>query len=189
MLCFNSELGFVCRSVLRFLDRSLARAMDFFFGCFRVRDDRHLRSRPHLVSHSSRSSGHIVESIAGVSLKCGDCGAFLRSIEEAQEHAKLTSHSNFAESTEPVLNLESDLHTKRTRHTEFADKTANATKPISLEVPKVASSESEDVATPSQTEEMVVPEVDKNMLQELEGMGFSIERATCALPISRIQIK
>ena len=46
---------------------------------------------------------------------------------------------------------ESDLHTKRTGHTEFADKTADAAKPISLEVPKVASSESEDVAAPSQT--------------------------------------
>lgn len=32
--------------------------------------------------------------------------------------------------------------------------------------------------------EMVVPEVDKNLLQELEGMGFSIERATRALHYS-----
>lgn len=43
--------------------------------------------------------------MAGVSLKCGDCGALLRSVEEAQEHAELTSHSNFSESTEAVLNL------------------------------------------------------------------------------------
>ena len=43
--------------------------------------------------------------MAGVSLKCGDCGALLKSVEEAQEHAELTSHSNFAESTEAVLNL------------------------------------------------------------------------------------
>ncbi|KAM5569538.1 hypothetical protein ABKV19_016849 [Rosa sericea] len=135
--------------------------------------------------------------MAGVSLKCGDCGALLRSVEEAQEHAELTSHSNFAESTEAVLNLvcstcgkpcrsktESDLHTKRTGHTEFVDKTADAAKPISLEVPKVTASESEDVAAASQTEEMVVPEVDKNLLQELEGMGFSKERATRALHYS-----
>jgi hypothetical protein len=33
---------------------------------------------------------------------------------------------------------ESDLHTKRTGHTEFADKTLEAAKPISLEVPKAA---------------------------------------------------
>lgn len=31
---------------------------------------------------------------------------------------------------------ESDLHTKRTGHTEFVDKTSEAAKPISLEVPK-----------------------------------------------------
>ncbi|CAN8294801.1 unnamed protein product, partial [Cochlearia groenlandica] len=89
--------------------------------------------------------------MAGVSLMCGDCGALLKSVEEAQEHAELTSHSNFAESTEAVLNLvcttcskpclsktESDLHTKRTGHTEFVDKTLETVKPISLEAPKVA---------------------------------------------------
>jgi len=43
--------------------------------------------------------------MAGVSLKCGDCGALLRSVEEAQQHAELTSHSSFSESTEAVLNL------------------------------------------------------------------------------------
>lgn len=43
--------------------------------------------------------------MSGVSLKCGDCGALLKSVEEAQEHAELTSHSNFSESTEAVLNL------------------------------------------------------------------------------------
>ncbi|KAI4317518.1 hypothetical protein L6164_025381 [Bauhinia variegata] len=43
--------------------------------------------------------------MAGVSLKCGDCGVLLKSVEEAQEHAKLTSHSNFSESTEAVLNV------------------------------------------------------------------------------------
>ncbi|XP_056165240.1 F-box/kelch-repeat protein At3g61590-like [Syzygium oleosum] len=43
--------------------------------------------------------------MAGVSLKCGDCGALLKSVEEAQGHAELTSHSNFFKSTEAVLNL------------------------------------------------------------------------------------
>ncbi|KAM5580103.1 protein JASON [Rosa sericea] len=62
MLCFNRELGFVCRSVLRFLDRSVAGAMGCFFGCFRVRDDRHLRSRPHLVSQPSRSGALVSQN-------------------------------------------------------------------------------------------------------------------------------
>ncbi|EXC01459.1 UBX domain-containing protein 1 [Morus notabilis] len=137
--------------------------------------------------------------MAGVSLKCGDCGVLLRSVEEAQEHAELTSHSNFAESTEAVLNLvcsscgkpcrsktESDLHTKRTGHTEFVDKTSEATKLISLEVPKVAAAEGEGEvgACMSQSEEMIVPEVDKKLLEELEAMGFPTARATRALHYS-----
>ncbi|XP_058731702.1 uncharacterized protein LOC131603421 [Vicia villosa] len=131
--------------------------------------------------------------MAGVSLQCGDCGTLLKSVEEAQEHAELTSHSNFSESTEPVLNLvcstcskpcrsktESDLHTKRTGHTGFVDKTAEAAKPISLEVPKGDS----EGGTSDQNEEMVVPEVDKTLLEELESMGFSTARATRALHFS-----
>lgn len=136
--------------------------------------------------------------MAGVSLKCGDCGALLRSVAEAQEHAELTSHSNFSESTEAVLNLvcstcakpcrsktESDLHTKRTGHTEFADKTLEAAKPISLEVPKAAAElEQATNASTSEPEEMVVPEVDKKLLEELEAMGFPVARATRALHFS-----
>ncbi|XP_048135174.1 UBX domain-containing protein 1-B isoform X2 [Rhodamnia argentea] len=137
--------------------------------------------------------------MAGVSLKCGDCGALLKSVEEAQEHAELTSHSNFSESTEAVLNLvcsscgkpcrsktETDLHTKRTGHTEFVDKTLETAKPISLEVPKVAAelADTPDATTSNQTEEMIVPEVDKKLLEELEAMGFSTARATRALHFS-----
>lgn len=138
--------------------------------------------------------------MAGVSLKCGDCGALLKSVEEAQEHAELTSHSNFSESTEAVLNLicticskpcrsktESDLHTKRTGHTEFVDKTSEAAKPISLEVPK-ATDESQEVVdasgSSSQPQEMIAPEVDKKLLEELEAMGFPMARATRALHYS-----
>ena len=44
---------------------------------------------------------------------------------------------------------ESDLHTKRTGHTEFVDKTLEAAKPISLEVPKVAIDTEEAVAAGS----------------------------------------
>ncbi|CAI0437033.1 unnamed protein product [Linum tenue] len=138
--------------------------------------------------------------MAGVSLKCGDCGALLKSVEEAQEHAELTSHSNFSESTEAVLNLvcsacgkpcrsktETDLHTKRTGHTEFVDKTEEATKPINLEAPKVPMDVDEPTSIVSIElccEEMVAPEVDAKLLEELEGMGFPKARATRALHFS-----
>ena len=44
-------------------------------------------------------------AMAGLSLLCGDCGAQLRSVEEAQAHAEATNHANFVESTEAVLNF------------------------------------------------------------------------------------
>ncbi|KAH6776820.1 ubiquitin-associated domain-containing protein [Perilla frutescens var. hirtella] len=138
--------------------------------------------------------------MAGFSLKCGDCGTLLKSVEEAQEHAELTKHANFVESTEAVLNLvcadcgkpcrsktESDLHTKRTGHTEFVDKTSEAAKPISLEAPKPKDDvEMEEAGEGSSTqqEEMVVPEVNQQLLTELEEMGFPKERATRALHLS-----
>jgi hypothetical protein len=40
-----------------------------------------------------------------LSLKCNTCGAFLRSMREAQDHGEATGHADFAESTEPVLAL------------------------------------------------------------------------------------
>uniref|UniRef100_A0A803N8S4 GOLD domain-containing protein n=1 Tax=Chenopodium quinoa TaxID=63459 RepID=A0A803N8S4_CHEQI len=43
--------------------------------------------------------------MSGVSLQCGDCGALLKSVAEAQQHAELTSLSNFSVSNEPFLNL------------------------------------------------------------------------------------
>ncbi|XP_042065950.1 UBX domain-containing protein 1-like [Salvia splendens] len=138
--------------------------------------------------------------MAGFSLKCGDCGTLLKSVEEAQEHAELTKHANFVESTEAVLNLvcadcgkpcrsktESDLHTKRTGHTEFVDKTSEAAKPISLEAPKPKDDvEMEEAGGGSSTqqEEMVVPEVNPQLLVELEEMGFPKERSTRALHFS-----
>nr|XP_043609095.1 UBX domain-containing protein 1 [Erigeron canadensis] len=136
--------------------------------------------------------------MAGVSLKCGDCGALLKSVEEAQEHAELTKHADFSESTEPVLNLvcstcgkpcrsktESDLHTKRTGHTEFSDKTLETVKPIALEVAKSNNDvDMVDASTSCEPEEMVVPDVDSKLLEELESMGFSKERATRALHFS-----
>ncbi|KAG6419997.1 hypothetical protein SASPL_116511 [Salvia splendens] len=139
--------------------------------------------------------------MAGFSLKCGDCGTLLKSVEEAQEHAELTKHANFVESTEAVLNLvcadcgkpcrsktESDLHTKRTGHTEFVDKTSEAAKPISLEAPKpkddVEMEEAGGGSSTQQEGEMVVPEVNPQLLVELEEMGFPKERSTRALHFS-----
>jgi DNA-directed RNA polymerase subunit RPC12/RpoP len=131
--------------------------------------------------------------MAGLSLQCAACKAQFRSVEEAQEHAELTKHADFQESTEPVLNLvcvtcgkpcrtqtEKDLHTKRTLHTEFSDKTAEAAKPIVLESSNVGASTSGNVseANPAQ---MVQPEVNKELLAELESMGFATPRATRAL--------
>ncbi|XP_006648654.3 eukaryotic translation initiation factor 3 subunit A [Oryza brachyantha] len=137
--------------------------------------------------------------MAGLSLRCGDCGALLRSVEEAQAHAEATSHANFSESTEAVLNLvcadcgkpcrsqtEVDLHTKRTGHTEFTDKTMEAAKPIDLEAPQKHAAEAMDVDASSSAEpqEMVAPEVNKEMLADLEAMGFTTARATRALHFS-----
>lgn len=139
--------------------------------------------------------------MAGVSLRCGDCGAHLKSVEEAQEHAELTSHANFAESTEAVLNLvcstcgkpcrsktETDLHTKRTGHADFVDKTLEAAQPIDLEAPPKASDDGVGDGSgdgeSSQSEEVAVPEVDEKLLEELESMGFSAARATRALHYS-----
>ncbi|KAM7465838.1 hypothetical protein LguiB_013400 [Lonicera macranthoides] len=137
--------------------------------------------------------------MAGLSLQCGECGTLMKSVEEAQEHAELTSHTSFSESTEPVLNLvcstcrkpcrsktESDLHTKRTGHSEFVDKTSEAAKPISLEAPKnpkedVDMADAVDASSSDPKEEMVVPEVNEKLLEELEAMGFPKARSTRAL--------
>ncbi|KAK8959277.1 hypothetical protein KSP40_PGU004130 [Platanthera guangdongensis] len=211
--------------------------------------------------------------MAGLSLRCGDCGVLLRSVQEAQEHAELTSHADFSESTEPVLNLvcsscgkpcrtktESDLHTKRTGHVDFTDKTMEAAEPIELEAPKepavnaataaapdsgqsegnsffpssgvgvatiknggvdlrtadiaggrrrgddvarkvcrARTGKRDEVTTARSTDgegvscggktivrslKMVIPEVDKKLLEELESMGFPTARATRALHYS-----
>jgi hypothetical protein len=42
------------------------------------------------------------QAMAGLSLECGDCKVQLRSVEEAQDHAELTGHTNFQESTQAV---------------------------------------------------------------------------------------
>ncbi|KAL5702866.1 hypothetical protein ACHQM5_028030 [Ranunculus cassubicifolius] len=130
--------------------------------------------------------------MAGLSLQCGDCGVLLKSVKEAQEHEELTSHSNFAESVEAVLNLvcttcakpcrsktESDLHTKRTGHADFTDLTSQTAKPISLE-PQKDETEPHDKVE----EEMIVPVLDAKLIEELQGMGFSTARSTRTLHYS-----
>ncbi|KAE8810477.1 F-box protein [Hordeum vulgare] len=110
----------------------------------------------------------------------------------AAAHAEATSHTNFAESTEAVLNLvcvdcgkpcrsqtEVDLHKKRTGHAEFTDKTMEAAKPIDLEAPPKPDAEAKDVDASGK-----LVEVNKEMLGELESMGFSVARATRALHFS-----
>ncbi|THG19383.1 hypothetical protein TEA_000909 [Camellia sinensis var. sinensis] len=81
---------------------------------------------------------------------------------------------------------ESDLHTKRTGHHEFVDRTLETVKPISLDVQKGCKGdvEMEESSSSNKHEEMVVPEVDQKLLEELEGMGFPKARATRALHYS-----
>lgn len=127
-------------------------------------------------------------------MACGVCHAQLRSVQEAQEHAELTGHTDFSESTEPVLNLvcatcgkpcrtqtECDLHTKRTGHAEYDDKTAEAAKPITLDTKPEQETGSSTGDASSDTADLVVPEVEKQLLEEMEGMGFPHVRAVRAL--------
>ncbi|KAK9831953.1 hypothetical protein WJX81_002741 [Elliptochloris bilobata] len=124
----------------------------------------------------------------------------LRSVAEAQSHGEATGHSNFEESTEAVLTLEctecskpcrsqteKDLHTKRTGHAAFRDKTASAA-PLDTEaqVKEAASAMKEDgeptaSTAPDAEVEMVAPEVDAALKQQLEDMGFTANRAMRAL--------
>ncbi|XP_065852395.1 protein JASON isoform X2 [Euphorbia lathyris] len=54
MICafLNRLIRLLCRSVLRYIDRSLSRVMGCLLGCFRTKDD---RRRPHIVSDSVRT--------------------------------------------------------------------------------------------------------------------------------------
>ncbi|KAL5728042.1 hypothetical protein ACHQM5_001167 [Ranunculus cassubicifolius] len=126
--------------------------------------------------------------MAGLSLRCGDCGLLLKSTDEITEHAELTSHTDFSESTEAVPNFvcttcnkpcrskdEFNLHAKRTGHSDFVDLTTETAKPISLEPPKNGGGEGDE------EEEMVVPEVDGKLVEEIGAMGFTGPRVTRAL--------
>ncbi|KAB2022391.1 hypothetical protein E1A91_D07G213600v1 [Gossypium mustelinum] len=53
----DSGFGIISRSVVRFLDLTVCRAMGCFFHCFGVRTD---RSRPHLVASCSKSTERTV---------------------------------------------------------------------------------------------------------------------------------
>ncbi|GJP67466.1 hypothetical protein CLOP_g24286 [Closterium sp. NIES-67] len=140
----------------------------------------------------------------GLSLVCNQCGTQLASADEAQLHAEVTGHTDFAESTEPVLRLvcddcskpcrsatERDLHTKRTGHTAFSDETAAAAKPLNLAAASGSATgggeEGGAKAVGSgeggagEGEEMVAPWVNPDLLADLEAMGFSHNRCVRAL--------
>jgi hypothetical protein len=68
------------------------------------------------------------------SLVCKDCGVFLRSVKEAQDHSEITSHINFEETTVAIKTLvckdcgkrartdaERDQHTRFTGHASFEE--------------------------------------------------------------------
>jgi len=131
---------------------------------------------------------------APLSLKCDQCGTQLRSGAEAQEHGEVTGHSQFSESTEAVLNLtcvecgkpcrsqtECDLHKQRTGHSEFVDKTSEAATINTAKQMKEARDAEMPDAPQKEDEEMVQPEVDAGLLQQLTEMGFPENRATRAL--------
>ncbi|CAI5470723.1 unnamed protein product [Closterium sp. Yama58-4] len=125
----------------------------------------------------------------------------LASADEAQLHAEVTGHTDFAESTEPVLRLvcdecskpcrsatERDLHTKRTGHTAFSDETAAAAKPLNLDAASgggegggAKAGGSGEGRGGESGEEMVVPWVNLELLSDLEAMGFSHNRCVRAL--------
>ncbi|KAL0052845.1 hypothetical protein WJX82_008485 [Trebouxia sp. C0006] len=145
--------------------------------------------------------------MAALSLICKQCNTSLKSVKEAQEHGEVTGHSQFEESTEPVLNLqctacnkpcrtqtEKDLHTKRTGHKEFQNKTDEATA-IHTEAEMQQASDAmrealngDSAASAALTDmdvdaaqEMVPPAVNIELRQQLEDMGFSANKSTRAL--------
>ncbi|XP_011026221.1 PREDICTED: uncharacterized protein LOC105126897 isoform X2 [Populus euphratica] len=64
MICasLKREIGLILGKVLRFLFRSFLRAMGCFFTCFRTKDDRFNRSRPHGISSDSLRSEPTLEA-------------------------------------------------------------------------------------------------------------------------------
>lgn len=59
-LLMKRNLSPLCRSVLRFIDISVCRAMACFLDCFRARDD---RSTSNLVSHPSLANSRVILSL------------------------------------------------------------------------------------------------------------------------------
>jgi len=111
------------------------------------------------------------------SLVCGVCKAELKSVKAATEHAELTGHADFAESTAPVVTMkcracgkpcdskeEQDLHTRHTGHGDYD------------------TVESDLVAVggiPSAAD--AAPTLDPEALRQLLDMGFPEVRAEKAL--------
>ncbi|KAL3157720.1 hypothetical protein ABBQ32_012149 [Trebouxia sp. C0010 RCD-2024] len=145
--------------------------------------------------------------MAALSLTCKQCNASLKSVKEAQDHGEATGHSQFEESTEPVLNLqcticgkpcrnqtEKDMHSRHTGHLEFQNKTDEATaihtesemQQASEAMHEALKGDSAASAAVSDMEvdaalEMVPAAVSTELRQQLEDMGFSANKATRAL--------
>ncbi|GAX81762.1 hypothetical protein CEUSTIGMA_g9190.t1 [Chlamydomonas eustigma] len=140
---------------------------------------------------------------------CTKCNTFLKSVKELQDHAEVTGHSSFDESSVAIKTMvctecgkpcrsdaERDLHTRHTGHSNYEDKTNEAgilnterdmkearTELLDMDGPTSAASTSA-AREPGQDVEMVPAVVDESMLKEMEGMGFSAPRATRALHFS-----
>lgn len=145
--------------------------------------------------------------MAALSLTCKQCNASLKSVKEAQSHGEATGHSQFEESTEPVLNLqcticskpcrnqtEKDMHSRHTGHMEFQNKTDEATaihtesemQQASDAMREALKGDSAASAAVSDMDvdaalEMVPAAVNTELRQQLEDMGFSANKATRAL--------
>lgn len=144
--------------------------------------------------------------MAALSLVCQDCGVLLKSVKEAQDHGDATGHANFAESTEAVKryvctecgkpcrsDTEREVHTKRTGHTGFkevaSEEVLNTEAQMAAARAEAGGGEGGAAAAGagSSTDmevELVAPEVNPELLKELQGMGFGTNRATRALHFS-----
>lgn len=124
------------------------------------------------------------------SLVCNDCGTFLRSVKEAQDHSIATGHTDFAESTHSLLRLvctecgkscrsetEWEVHAKRTGHATFRDETDSV---VVVDAEKAGKEEQAEKAEETEVERHQ-PRVDATLLAQLEEMGFGHHRAVRAL--------
>ncbi|KAJ1473647.1 hypothetical protein T484DRAFT_3322668 [Baffinella frigidus] len=133
-----------------------------------------------------------------LSLVCGDCGQQLKSADEAQAHAESTGHVNFSESTEAVLQLvckecgkpcrsktEQEMHTQRNpTHTEFVDKTSEQGQLSYAKGEADLLKAAEDSLDAEVEKVRATEQINKELLTQLNDMGFPENRAERALYFS-----